>query len=88
MLSIQTLKGIMSQALKHRRADRLNKTNVRASETPEQLLSPLKQLAYVTGRLYWLRHFSAFHSLREHTHTSRQYRACVEENLRKQAMSV
>ena len=28
--------GSMSQALKHRRADRLNKANVRASETPEQ----------------------------------------------------
>ena len=30
--------GNMSQALRHRRADRLNKANMRASETPEQLL--------------------------------------------------
>ena len=33
-------------------------------------------------------HCETSHSMREHSRASRQYRACVEENLLEQAMSV
>ena len=57
--------------------DRLNKANMRASETPEQLLEPLMQLPCVTARLVLLApsitHGPAYSDATTHAHSRPLY---------------